>query len=261
MSRKGLESNVLEDTNAGAGLPSAAHFEPWQGGDPIQRTPAARRFLRVLVADDNRDTTDTLSMLVQRWGHDVRRAYDGASALEMTADYPADVLVLDIQMPKMNGCHLAQQLRRQLRFKDTLLIAMTGKAGEVHRRVCEEAGFNLILIKPMEPSNLETLLLLECERLAKMPEARCPRPRKFGILIVDEEAYMRNGLRVWLRQHGFAVWLAADDREALELYRRHQEVIDLVLVDVGMAGLDGPKTLAEFREINPRIHRILIERD
>jgi PleD family two-component response regulator len=56
--------------------------------------PAARS-LRVLVADDNRDAADSLSILVKRWGHDVRQTYDGAAALEMAFAYRPDVLLLD----------------------------------------------------------------------------------------------------------------------------------------------------------------------
>jgi DNA-binding response OmpR family regulator len=120
----------------------------------------------VLVADGNPDTADSLAILVQLWGHDVRVSYDGVAALETAFAYLPDVVLLELAMPKIDGCRLAQKLRRKTRFRNTFLIAITGHADEGHRQLGKEAGFDLYLIKPVKPSILETLLLLERERLA-----------------------------------------------------------------------------------------------
>ncbi len=77
--------------------------------------------------------------------------------------------------------------------------------------------------------------------------------RKYGILAVDDDEGVRGVLGIGLRQLGFAVWLAAGGSEALDLYRRHHEAIDVVLLDVRMPGTDGPQTLAALQELNPRI--------
>jgi DNA-binding response OmpR family regulator len=119
-----------------------------------------------------------MSLLVKMWGHEVRRTYDGAAALEMAAAYRPDVLLLDISMPKMDGCQLAKQLRRQTRFTETLLIAVTGWADNAHRLLGKEAGFDHFLPKPVEPSILEELLLLQQDRLAESPEVRLLAPWK-----------------------------------------------------------------------------------
>jgi CheY-like chemotaxis protein len=73
------------------------------------------------------------------------------------------------------------------------------------------------------------------------------------ILVVDDEACVRNLLRIVLERTGFLVWLAADGREAVDLYRRHCPEIALVLLDVRMPVLDGPATLAILRRINPTV--------
>jgi CheY-like chemotaxis protein len=162
MAREVRDSLMVGGSAAGdRPRPSDEALAVWQVGDPSQRIPACSRLLRVLVADDNRDAADVLSILVKLWGHDARQAYDGAAALQMAAAYQPDVLLLDIAMPKMDGFQLAQRLRRQARFQDTLLIAITGYAEEAHRLLGEEAGFDLYLSKPVEPSTLEILLLLE----------------------------------------------------------------------------------------------------
>ena len=124
-----------------------------------------RRALQVLVVDDEQDTTDGLVSLVRRWGHAVRFAYDGACALKVAAAQHPDVVLLDIEMPLMDGCQVARQLRRDFSRKACFLIAVTGDAGDERRRQCNEAGIDLVLVKPANPSVLETILMLECERV------------------------------------------------------------------------------------------------
>jgi CheY-like chemotaxis protein len=77
--------------------------------------------------------------------------------------------------------------------------------------------------------------------------------RLYGILVVDDEAFIRGLLNIALRRQGFAVWLAAGGQAAVDLYRRHHDKIDAVLMDVRMPVRDGPQTLAELRAINPEI--------
>jgi CheY-like chemotaxis protein len=74
-----------------------------------------------------------------------------------------------------------------------------------------------------------------------------------GVLIVDDDEGVRRVLGTGLWHHGFAVWLAADAREAVETYRSHREVIDVALLDVQMPGRDGPRTLAELRGVDPGV--------
>jgi CheY-like chemotaxis protein len=133
--------------------------EARRSGAAVPRASAAARLLRVLVADDNQDAADSLSMLVEMWGYEVRQAYDGMAVLAITSVYEPDVMLLDVAMPKLDGLELARKLRRQSRFKDTLLIAITGYADEAHRLLCVEAGFDQHLGKPVEPLYMEQLLL------------------------------------------------------------------------------------------------------
>jgi CheY-like chemotaxis protein len=133
----------------------------WTGGNRLIVAPAGQGPLRILIIDDNWDAADSLAILVKIWGHDANVAYDGAAALAMATDDLPDVLFIDIGMPKMNGFRLAQHLRRQSRFADCLLVAVTGWADEPHRRLWEEA-FDHYLIKPVDPPALEILLRDRC---------------------------------------------------------------------------------------------------
>lgn len=78
-------------------------------------------------------------------------------------------------------------------------------------------------------------------------------PRKCGVLVADDEPSIRQMLDMALQREGFAVWTAADGQEALELYRKHCETINVVMLDVLMPRMDGPQTLAAIRVLTPRI--------
>ena len=91
-----------------------------------------------------------------------------------------------------------------------------------------------------------------------LPVTEAPAPgvetlRQIGVLVVDDQDYIRYTLDRTLRGAGFLVWAAAGGREALELYRRHGDAIDVVVLDVRMPGMDGPQTLAALREVAPRV--------
>lgn len=142
-------------------------------GDRIFLPPADNtnnRLLRVLIVDDHRATTDTLSSLVTIWGHNVRRAYDGITGLALAAAFRPDVLLLDMLMPDLSGFEVARQMRRQERLKYCFIVAVTGRTDAKHRSQCYEAGVNLFLIKPFAPTNMQALLSLEAERISRLNE-------------------------------------------------------------------------------------------
>ena len=163
------ESNVCEQLELFGEVEEAC-----QKGDSIAGGWDGVRKLRVLVVDDNRDCADSLSTLVNLWGFNARTAYDGAAALAMMGLHHPDVVLLDLSMPRMDGCHMARQMRRQTRFEQTLLIAITGWTDQAHRLLCDEAGFDHYLLKPIELADLETLLRRERLRLAQLVEENDP---------------------------------------------------------------------------------------
>lgn len=107
--------------------------------------------LRILVVDDNEDSAESLAMLLELKGHDARTAHDGPRALAAAAEHRPDVVFLDIGMPGMNGFEVADRLRRQPETRNVLLVAMTGWGQEEDRRRSKEAGFDLHLVKPLDP--------------------------------------------------------------------------------------------------------------
>jgi CheY-like chemotaxis protein len=111
--------------------------------------------LRVLVADNCRDTVNSARLLLEMWGHDAYAAYDAASALAVARQARPDVALLDLAVPGVeDGYRLAHALRPEV----PLLVCVTGYADLDHRRRCDEAGFDVVLAKPFDPARLETLL-------------------------------------------------------------------------------------------------------
>ena len=113
---------------------------------------------RLLVVDDNRDAADSLAMLLQLQGHEVRVAHSGPAALEMTKGYAPDVVFLDIGMPGMDGYEVARRLRQQPGLEKVVLAALTGWGQQEDRRRTADAGFDHHLVKPPDPKAMEGVL-------------------------------------------------------------------------------------------------------
>jgi PAS domain S-box-containing protein len=113
---------------------------------------------RVLIVDDNADSAETLAILLRRFGHEVRTAADGASALELARREPPDVALLDIGLPIMDGLELARRMREDLGLTRAYLIALTGYGQEEDRRKSRAAGFDAHLVKPVDLDRLRRIL-------------------------------------------------------------------------------------------------------
>jgi CheY-like chemotaxis protein len=91
-------------------------------------------------------------------GNETQTAHDGVEAPDVAAAFRPDVALLDIGMPKLNGYDAAQLIREQPWGKAIVLVAVTGWGQEDDRRRSLEAGFDLHIVKPVEPSALQRLL-------------------------------------------------------------------------------------------------------
>jgi CheY-like chemotaxis protein len=113
---------------------------------------------RVLVVDDNRDSADTLSTLLQVMGCEVEVAYDGVQALEAGARFRPDAVLLDLGMPRLNGFEACERMRREKWGHAICIVALTGWGQDEDRRHTKEAGFDAHLVKPTDPGKLTELL-------------------------------------------------------------------------------------------------------
>jgi CheY-like chemotaxis protein len=124
---------------------------------PTQAKNEVTSTLRVLVADDNRDAADSLQRILALYGHEVRVAYDGATAVKLGEEFRPRVAILDIGMPGTNGYDVARALRSR-QGERVMLVALTGWGQEADRRRATEAGFDHHLTKPVDPNSLNSLL-------------------------------------------------------------------------------------------------------
>jgi signal transduction histidine kinase/ActR/RegA family two-component response regulator len=118
----------------------------------------AEKTRHILVVDDLMPQAKSLAMLLQLRGHDVRIAHDGPHALEILQEFSADVALIDIGLPGMDGYSLARRIREQPQFRTTVLVAQTGWAHEDDRLRSQEAGFDYHLAKPIDHDRLHEIL-------------------------------------------------------------------------------------------------------
>ena len=136
-------------------------IETASGRPDTRRTEAPAAMpdkLRVLIADDNQDAAESLAMLLSLEGCEVRTAYDGQAAVSVAQLFRPQVALLDIAMPKLDGCATARALRQQRGGAELCLIALTGRGQEQDKRQTDAAGFAAHLTKPVDPARLRTLL-------------------------------------------------------------------------------------------------------
>jgi PAS domain S-box-containing protein len=128
--------------------------KPTDGHEVVGRAPTRR----ILVVDDNEDSTESLATLLKLLGHEVRTAYDGSSALAAARDFRPDVVLLDIGMPGMTGYDVARAMREMPEVRDAVLVAQTGWGQDEDRRRSADAGFDHHLVKPVDLADLQLLL-------------------------------------------------------------------------------------------------------
>ena len=113
---------------------------------------------RVLIADDNRDSADSLAIMLSLMGHETHATYDGSSVIEKAETYRPDVILLDLGMPVIDGYETARRIRQQAWSNGVVLVALTGWGQEEDRARARDAGFNFHLTKPANPHTLGELL-------------------------------------------------------------------------------------------------------
>lgn len=113
--------------------------------------------LRILLVDDNTQSTDAMAMLMEALGHTVKTAYNGPEALQIADEFMPAIVFLDIGLPLMDGYEVAKRLRE--RFGSEInLIALTGYAPPQDRRQPDPFGFDQYLLKPLSMDKLASLL-------------------------------------------------------------------------------------------------------
>ena len=123
---------------------------------PIEAPPM--QGLRVLVADDNSDALESLALLLEVCGHEVRKASDGSETLQAVAAWRPDLALLDIGMPILDGYEVARRIRSEPWGRELFLVAVSGWGQAEDRQRATDAGFDLHFRKPIGLPVLEGIL-------------------------------------------------------------------------------------------------------
>ncbi len=105
----------------------------------------------MLIVDDNRDSADAMAMMIRSWGHEVRTTENGSGALQALHTFAADVALIDIGLPDIDGYELARRLRAETRRRPLRLIAVTGYGTNADRERATQPDSMPHLVKPADP--------------------------------------------------------------------------------------------------------------
>ncbi|HPW57270.1 MAG TPA: response regulator [Candidatus Rifleibacterium sp.] len=150
--------------------------------------------VRVLLAEDNLINQEIALELLQQAGCSVRIASDGCQAVEeiMAADVPWDIVLMDVQMPHMDGLDATRMIRADSRFADLPIVAMTAHAMSDARDRCLQSGMNAHIVKPINPEDLFQTIRRFCR-----PDQQIPRAQQVKVLAESSpESFRVDGLDV-----------------------------------------------------------------
>jgi signal transduction histidine kinase/ActR/RegA family two-component response regulator len=120
--------------------------------------PLATRAVRLLVVDDNQDAAELLTELLGKKGYVTRVAFDGPTGLQVAREFQPHLAILDVGLPVMDGYELAAKLRQEPALTGLKLVALTGYGQDSDRHRARAAGFDVHLVKPIDPGQLLRLL-------------------------------------------------------------------------------------------------------
>lgn len=136
------------------------------------RVGASVRELRVLVVAAEQGSANALLRQVRYAGHGAHAAPDDHAALRAAAAWRPDVVLLDMETPRMDWRQVVKHLRSDYLSEDCLIMAFAEWVDDARRKPCLEAGIDLLLSKPVDRDIVETLLMLECVRVNRQSPRR-----------------------------------------------------------------------------------------
>ncbi|MEK7322267.1 MAG: ATP-binding protein [Pseudomonadota bacterium] len=122
-----------------------------------QATASGKR--RILVVDDNQDAAQSMAMLLEMMGHDLRIAFDGLAAIATAEQFQPHLILMDIGMPRLDGREATRRIRAQPWGTTMMIVALTGWGQENDRTASRQAGCDGHLVKPVRLQDLEKLLM------------------------------------------------------------------------------------------------------
>ena len=216
---------------------------------------------RVLVVEDNEINRQITNSMLKQMGLEVIEAENGIDAVDMFQKEQFDLILMDVQMPRLGGCE-ATGLMRKIEMNDTRprvpIVAMTANAMKGDRELCLEAGMDSYLAKPVKKSalynELSNWLGQDSGNGDRVREPANKKPEQVAgparILIVEDDEYGQILVTKMLEKMGVKPLSARNGFEAIEVATGENP--DLVLMDCQMPGMDGFEATSRIREHEKR---------
>lgn len=152
-------------------IPLALHV-PSEEVDPV--LPAKSKISTVVLVEDIDDAREMLAALLSLNGLEVHQARDGVEGLALIKSTRPDAAIIDIGLPGMDGHEVAQRLRSDASFANLPLVALTGYGQDTDRQAVTASGYDLHLVKPLNPQKLDHIL-------AQLPDIRSAQRQQSGV--------------------------------------------------------------------------------
>jgi signal transduction histidine kinase/DNA-binding response OmpR family regulator/HPt (histidine-containing phosphotransfer) domain-containing protein len=240
-SRPGEGSEFTFSLTFGPATGEADRTDPAMDGRVMPR-------LRVLVVDDNETNRLVLEGMLLTWGMQVTLADGGRQALDIVQGRgrPAlkfDLALIDLHMPGLDGMGLARALRSQPSLSSIKLVLLSSPASRDEARAAVDAGFSLLLPKPVRKTELRQAIL----GISATPSGTPPLTPQLNahILVVEDNAVNQEVMGEMLRGLGCRVHMSSSGLAGLQALG--EKCFDLVLMDIQMPGMDGVEALDAFR--------------
>ena len=230
-------------------LPLADSAEIPFDGDFDSKTAGRLDGLVILLAEDNAINRNMLAETLELMGAVVWTASDGEEAVKLVTEQAPDVVLMDCQMPRMDGLEACRRIRAgEAPGKHLPIIAVTAFATSNYRDECLHAGMDGYLSKPVTPKDL----LATIRNTLLLPVAPSAALLSGRILLVDDNAAIREATRILISRFGCEVETATNGTRALQILDAAAQdsaaEIDLVLMDCQMPTLDGWETTRRWRQ-------------
>jgi two-component system sensor histidine kinase/response regulator len=257
-----MDGRIWVESEAGKG--STFHFiislGVQQGGAarPSALNPAQLRELHALIVDDNFTNRRVLHGMLSRWGMRPTAVDGGRAALQaievaQNAGRPFPLILLDGQMPEMDGFTLAEHIKKdsQLVKATIMMLTSAGHLGDAAR--CRELGISAYLVKPIRQSELLSAICQLLDKTAQEEPAILvtrhtlrEEKNRVRILLVEDNAINQTLAVRLLEKRGYSVSVAADGQAGVEAFDAGG--FELVLMDIQMPRMDGFEATAAIRE-------------
>ncbi len=180
----------------------------------------------ILIVEDDQKSLYIARVLMEKEGFQVIEAKDGLEALEMASQHVPDLILMDMQLPLMDGYEATRRIKADKRLAGIPVVALTAHAMRGDREKTLEAGCSGYIPKPIDPYGF-----------GKEVKKYLREDRKMNLLIVDDNKESLYMLETLLKTHGHQVVSARNGAEALE--RLRSETVDVIISDILMPVMDG----------------------